>query len=355
MTTRVRAILAASLVLVVSGLYFDIVSDFSEEGGFFRSENLVSNESSFQDVIPELKRQTNPEGVYLGVGPEQNFTYIAALRPKLAFIIDIRRQNMLEQLMYKAIMEISPTRADFLSMLFARPIPEHLNAHFDLALALRAFAKTEPSQVLFEENLQRILERLTRQHGFALAPEDPGTIRRVYQAFFTGGPEIRYSFPNSWSWRRFPSYSELMLETDRNGIHHSYLAKEENYQFLRGLQSENRIVPIVGDFAGDTAIHAVGSYLRKHNATVTAFYTSNVEFYLFQSEDWRKFFRNVSKLPLNDQSTFIRAYFNNSGVRGPGQHSGTRSETLLDKMTAFVEDFESGRIRSYYDLIDRSY
>ena len=61
--------------------------------------------------------------MYLGVGPEQNFTYIVALRPKLAFIVDIRRGNMNEHLLYKAFIELSADRADFLSRLFARPRP----------------------------------------------------------------------------------------------------------------------------------------------------------------------------------------------------------------------------------------
>src|SRR5947207_13428737 len=85
--------------------FWQMIVDFSEPGGFFRSDNLISNETTFQQVIPELKKQTG--GVYVGVGPDQNFTYIAALGPRMAFVIDIRRQNMLLHLMYKAILELS--------------------------------------------------------------------------------------------------------------------------------------------------------------------------------------------------------------------------------------------------------
>ena len=35
----------------------------------------------FREVIPGLKKIAKPGGVYLGVGPEQNLTYIGALRP----------------------------------------------------------------------------------------------------------------------------------------------------------------------------------------------------------------------------------------------------------------------------------
>ena len=76
-------------------------------GGSFQSENFLSNENAFQTVIPELKATLPAGGVYLGVGPEQNFTYIVALRPRLAFIIDIRRGNLIEHLLYKAFVEMS--------------------------------------------------------------------------------------------------------------------------------------------------------------------------------------------------------------------------------------------------------
>jgi hypothetical protein len=98
--------------------FWRIVSDFSENDGAFDSDNFVSNEAAFQSVIPRLLQSTKPGGVYLGVGPEQNFTYIAAVQPKLSFIVDIRRQNMLQHLMYKALFEVSSDRADFLSRLF---------------------------------------------------------------------------------------------------------------------------------------------------------------------------------------------------------------------------------------------
>src|SRR4051812_8166512 len=66
--------------------FWRLVTDFSEAGGYFRSDNFVSNEENFQFVIPDLKKDTKPGGVYLGVGPDQNFTYIISLQPKIAFI-----------------------------------------------------------------------------------------------------------------------------------------------------------------------------------------------------------------------------------------------------------------------------
>src|SRR5258705_6300197 len=100
--------------------FWRLVSDFSEPNGFFRSDNFLSNEVEYQWVIPTLTSTVGTGGVYLGVGPEQNFTYISALRPKLAFIFDIRLGKLHEHLRYKSFVEITADRADFLSRLFAR-------------------------------------------------------------------------------------------------------------------------------------------------------------------------------------------------------------------------------------------
>src|SRR5438067_4318513 len=108
--------------------FWELSADASELSGYFRSENLTSNELRFQEVIPELLARTRPGAVYLGVGPEQNFTYIAAAKPSMAIIFDIRRGNLLLQLMYKALFELAGDRADFVARLFSRPRPAGLSA-----------------------------------------------------------------------------------------------------------------------------------------------------------------------------------------------------------------------------------
>jgi hypothetical protein len=145
-----------------------------------------------------------------------------------------------------------------------------------------------------------------------------------------------------------------MLESDEDGEHRSYMATEENFQTVKQLELENRIMPIVGDFSGEQALESVGRYLKNHRATVSAFYTSNVEFYLFQSEDWKRFLHNVADLPLDTNSLFIRAYFNNYGFRFPNQPLGTRSVTLLDSMPGLLAAYDRGQVRSYFDIIKRS-
>src|SRR5205814_4103963 len=134
--------------------FWHFITDYSEAGGFFRFDNFISNEALFQHVLGRLKETTKPGGVYLGVGPDQNFTYIVALKPRIAFIVDIRRQNMLLHLMYKGLIELSPTRAEFLSRLFARPIPNGVSASMAPGDLLNAFQNEEPDPVAYERDWQ---------------------------------------------------------------------------------------------------------------------------------------------------------------------------------------------------------
>src|SRR4029453_18713482 len=113
-------------------------------------------------VIPALQTTAKRGGVYLGVGPEQNFTYIVALKPRIAFIFDIRRENLLEHLMYKALFEFSSDRVDFLSRLFPRKPSPGLKSLPSTAALFAAFAAATPDAALFTKNLREIKNNLTK-------------------------------------------------------------------------------------------------------------------------------------------------------------------------------------------------
>ena len=341
--------------------FWQLINDFSEAGGYFRSDNFLSNENAFQTVIPELKSSLPVGGVYVGVGPEQNFTYIVALRPRLAFIVDIRRQNMIEQLLYKAFVEMSATRAEFLSRLFARKRPAGLLPTVPVDALFAAFAMATPSEELFKENLLAAKDRLVREHRFTLSADDLKSLEYVYSAFFRGGPDLNYSFSPSGVGGGFgggfPSYQDLMTETDGQGEHRSYLASEEQYRILRDLERNNAIVPVVGDFGGDKALRAVGDYVREHGATVTAFYTSNVEQYLFQEAyAWRKFLSNVATFPIDAKSTFIRSISNRGFPLSQFRRysPSARASTALCPIADLIKAFNAGQIHQYTDVVAMS-
>jgi hypothetical protein len=343
--------------------FWMLVTEFSEPSGTFRSDNLVSNETVFQHVIPTLQQNLGAVSAYIGVGPDQNFTYIAALKPRIAFIVDIRRQNMMLHLMYKALIEMSPTRAEFLSRLFSRPMPSRTTIHDSPSVLLDEFKELEPDPVAFERNLAEIYAWLQRQHGFVLSRADLAAIDYVYRAFYRVGPDLRYSFGRGAGWQPFPTYRDLMVADDGQGMQRSYIASEEIYSTLRDMQERNLIVPLVGDFAGPKALRSVARYLEVHHATVSVFYTSNVEQYLFRPADaWQRFYDNVGALPITGRSTFIRAFFNNQGrvmrIPDPPQNGvipvGPRSQTLLNPIAVLLGAYAEGHISSYYDVIELS-
>jgi hypothetical protein len=288
--------------------FWRLTEEYSEPDGYFRSDNLLSNERWMQYVIPDLLRDTTPGGVYLGVGPEQNFTYIAALKPKMAFITDIRRGNLLTQLMYKALFELSADRADFVARLFCRKRPAGLDSKSTAENIFSAFSKVERSdETAYNENLQAIRDLLVKKHGFPLSPDDLAGIKKIYNTFYNFGPDLNYtsSGQSFGAYGYFITYADLMMETDEEGVNHSYLANEGNFRVVKELEEKNLIVPLVGDFAGKKTVRAIGKYLKEHNATVVAFYLSNVEQYL--GPGWVSFCANVATLPLDEKSTFIRA------------------------------------------------
>lgn len=348
--------------------FWALVTEFSEPGGTFRSDNLVSNETVFQHVIPALQETQVPMSAYVGVGPDQNFTYIAALKPKIAFIVDIRRQNMMLHLMYKAIIEMSPTREVFLSRLFSRPVPAHSSAGAGPDALLAAFQAEEPDPVAFERNRAEIYAHLQHRHGFTLTRQDLGGIDYIYRAFYSAGPELRYSFGRGSGWQPFPTYRDLMVADDGKGVQRGYLASEGLYGVVRDMHERNLIVPLVGDFAGPKALRSVARYLDVHHATVSVFYTSNVEQYLFPgrglnvADAWQRFYDNVGALPIDTGSTFIRAFFNNQGrimrIPSPDPHTpslpGPRSQTLLNPIAVLLSAYAEGHISSYYDVIELS-
>lgn len=357
MKTRMRRLIAATFVIVglIAGTagyvaaetparlsdqeFWKLATDFSEPDGTFHSENLVSNELRFQTVIPALLKAATTGRAYVGVGSEQNFTYIAATRPSMAFILDIRRGNLDLHLIYKALFEMSADRVEFVSRMFARKTPAGLKPTATAEEIFAAFENVVPSQALYEQNLKDIKTRLTTTHGFALSAGDLDGVEYVYRNWFEAGPDIQYELTTGGGGRGrggrgpgggrggrggnggLPTYAALMSADDGAGQHRSFLATDENFKIIKDLETRNLIVPVVGNFAGPKALRAIGSYLKEKKAVVSVFYASNVEQYLREDGIWDNFCRNAATLPVDATSTFVRSVrggFNGAPSAGGG-------------------------------------
>ncbi len=332
-----------------------LVRDLSEDGGYFRSDNFTSNETSYLHVVGKLRELGASGGAYIGVGPEQNFTYLAKVRPRIAFIIDIRRQAIIQHLMFKAIFQLASSRAQYLSLLLSKPLPKDKAPAPDASVneILSLIGQAPADDRAYASNLAAIRKAIKEDFQVQLSDADQTSLDYVYKNFRDDGLDIAYRMEGSrGGW--FPSLKDLILQPDQHGKLGNFLATKEDYEFVRDLHRKNLVIPVVGDFAGKKALAAIGDYLRKGGFTVTAFYTSNVEQYLFQNGVFTGFAENVRKLPITDKSLFIRAV-PNTRFTHPAQLPGHRTTTLLQQLTVFLKDFDEGRYQAYTDLVMTHY
>jgi len=333
------------------GSFARLVARLSEPGGYFNSDNLVSNETSYLHAMGALRRLGVHGGAYLGVGPEQGFSYIAEIEPEIAIIIDIRRDNMLLHLLMKAMFEEARNRVEYLALFFGRRAPENWRAWTNRPLVENLFYidSTPLDTVLYNRIHDRLMRRVTG-YGIPITAEDRGTLRRFHDQFVFFGLNLTFTSGSGFSRRNYPSMRRLYMEEDLEGNQVSYLATDARWRRIRTMQRANRIVPVVGDLAGTTAMPAIARYLRETGRAVSAFYTSNVEMYLFRGGTFPAFARNVRALPSDARSVIIRSWFDRGGFGGlpssvPG-HFSTQVVQRFDRFAALADT------ASYWSLVN---
>jgi hypothetical protein len=186
--------------------------------------------------------------------------------------------------------------------------------------------------------------------GVPLSPQDFATIDRFHRRFIDGGLSLKFQ-----TWGRaprsyYPTYRDLLFETDREKRRGNFLNSEEDYQFVRGLQERDLIIPVVGDLSGPSALAAIGQAMRRRGDVLSAIYVSNVELYLFQDGVFPHYADNLATLPHNNRSVIIRSIFG-----GPGAWS--MPETLPGYASASVvqrlDDFASHKYSTYSQLLSQ--
>ncbi|HYR88861.1 MAG TPA: hypothetical protein VE422_32590 [Terriglobia bacterium] len=327
------------------GRYID---EWSEPEGYFDSDNFISNETSYLHVIDQLRQRVKPGGIYLGVGPDQNLSYIVHTQPSLAIITDIRRQNMLEHLLFKTLFEMASNRVEYLSLLVSREVPV-VRAGASFEDILGAVRRSSSSEKLFQKNFASVKGILLEKYKLKLDYDDLTKIQYVYRTFWEEGLDLRFSSLGRGNASNYPTFEEMLLETDRQGRKQNFLSTEELFQWLKKFQSANRVIPIVGDFAGPHALRAVAAFLKTNGLRLSTFYTSNVEFYLYGRSTWTRYVTNVRAFPVADDSVFVRAYFPTYGRQHPMNIPGHRSTSLVQPLPKFLE--QSGTFSSYWDVV----
>lgn len=315
--------------------FADLVNKLSEPDRHFFSDNTISNETSYLHVGPALAKHAKHGGATIGVGPETNFSYIAMLRPKRAFIVDIRRENLVLHLLYKAIFQAARSRSHFLALLVGRPYDAagEPGSAASLDEVLTHAEKLPADEATFAASHAELAKTIVEGAHFALDARDAKTLEASHRAFFKGQLSLRFSLQQK-NGRVYPTLRELLSATDLEGRETGFLATDEAFRFVQTMEREHRVVPVVGDFAGDRALPGIAATLREEGLTVSAFYVSNVEQYLFESHVWGKWASNAAALPVDEQSVFIRGYLD-QGKRHPREVKGHRTASVLQRIIDF--------------------
>jgi len=345
-----RAATQASAATTTSPLA-SLVERLSEPNGEFDTDNLISNESSYLHVMQALEQGGVTGGVYVGVGPDQNFSYIAHIRPTSAFIIDIRRDNLLLHLLFKAIFAASRNRMEYLSILTGRPAPDRLDSWRDASIEkiIAYLDMAEPASSAWNGADLDKLHASIRATGIPLSAADLATIDRFRRAFVQAGLGLQFQSTGRPARDYYPTYRDLLLETDRRGRKLCFQASEDDFQFVKALEARDGLVPVVGNLSGSHALAAIGQEITRRGEKVSAFYVSNIENYLFRDGSFPRFVDNVKKLPRSDKSVIIRSLF--GGMSLPESVPGYYSTSAIQTINEFVANCGSTRCRGYYELL----
>ena len=331
-----------------------LVQRLSEAGGYFDTDNLISNEKSYLHVIGALERLGVRGGAYIGVGPDQNFSYIARIRPSIAFLIDIRRDNMLQHLLFKALFARARNRVEYLALLLGRPAPPSLDAWNAQSIdAIVALMDSSVSTRRTAAAARAVVLGDVREMGMTLTNDDLATIERFHNTFIAAGLGLQFTSTGRAPQPYYPTFRQLLLERDLDGRRTNYLASEADFQFVKLLHQRHLIVPVVGDLAGTHALTAIGQLIAQRGDVVSALYASNAEDYLLRDGSFPTYARMVSALPHNSRSVMIRSFF--GGGAHPESVAGYYSTQLLQTIDAFATDTKAGGIVSYRQLVLRHY
>jgi hypothetical protein len=336
-----------------------LVARLSEPGGYFDSDNIITNESSYLFVSGQLAKVGVRGGVYVGVGPDQNFSYVALIRPSIAFVIDVRRDNMLEHLLFKSLFALSRNRLEYLCLLLGKPFPPDADQWSGRSIGsiIEYLQRTPTESTTVAAAREASNARIT---GFRIPLDgrDRAMIDRYRAQFVADGLETRYSSLGRNNRMDYPSLAQLIVATDRSGRTIGYLADEDAFQFVRTMQLHDRIVPVVGNVAGDKAVRAIAAYASERGLVVSAFYLSNVEQYLINRDGgFDEYARNVRALPRDSASVIIRSYFGRFGMTHPLYVPGrfSLSTSMIEPIDSFLKRVAAGEVRTYADLVFNGY
>lgn len=301
---------------------------------------FVTNESAYNEVLARCRPAGGTTGAYLGVGPDQNFTYIGAYRPRLAIVVDARMDNLIEHLMFKVIFERAEDPLQYLALLFGRsgsrsagrPVPDG-----SPEALVEEFERLPSSNRTYGANRAWLRAELGRR--WPLTDEHHRRVDHLYAEFHRRQLDItNVDAATRANLNEIPCLRDIILARNSRGVNLHFLTDRERYRYVRRLQRADRVIPMLGNLTSTPSIDRVDAILRQAGERLATLYLSNVEEHVLRRytiEDGRltgyanpegllsgpdgvaydALLANLARLPTLDDAVLVRFFF-------PGTHAG---------------------------------
>lgn len=289
--------------------------ELSEPSGYFFNDNVVSNEIEYLTAEPALR--CVPTGsVFLSVGPDQTLSYLGLCDCSLAFIVDVRRNNALLHFLYRAIFEIARSRSEWLSMLLGRLYSSDCDPGPSASIeeVFSHATRRSPTKNDFNAVHERLITHLIEKFPGMFLPLDRNRLKHLHRWFWLKQLDITFEL-EGLHLRRYPTFQNLLRACSPDGKMLSFLAAEVVFQKIKRMEQDSRVIPVVGNFAGNFSLKAIGRKLHEEGQLIGAIYVSNVEQYLFEHRQWAQWIQNLHYLPCHPETVIIRSFFKDE--RGP--------------------------------------
>ena len=329
--------------------FIDLIRNLSDAPtGPASADNLMTNEDSIASVADQICSEVPPDQVYLGVGPDQNFSIMALAQPSAGFIIDYRRKNQLLHLMHQFLIQLSTSRTDYFTNFWCRnansngisnkqPVTEDLTAGFE-------------SEKLDQARLIKLREimQLEMKKWNILSSDDIEEMGRIQARLAGPGPDARFL-----ALKMYPTLKQLITQKTRSGKPGHWLASEGLFGKVRKLVLSEKVFPLVGDWAREprsqvSFFSRLGEYLSSNGQKIGCFYISDVEFFLLRQGTFSNYLANLGKLPWHPDARIIRT--STLEIEHPERIKGNSSTTICRPVQALLRNGQQGKLKRWDDL-----
>lgn len=339
----------------------------AEPGSAYGLDCFVTSEVGHNELLARCC-PVKPGGAYIGVGPCQNFTYIGAMRPSHAVIIDARLDNLIEHLIFKLAFEAAATPREYLAFLFSREIPAVSSEEVSALLA--AFDNAATSLDLFEMNCEALLGEL--RDRWQLPDGMIARARHIYGEFHRRGLTITsVSEEQLKTLDYIPDLRTVISSRAYTGENFHYLASAERYSYVRDLQVSDRVVLALGNITDSSSAGLLNELLSEVGVEMRVLYLSNMEEFLLHryeiaqsgisarpnpaglltggwKADYDKLIRTLDAIRSSPDCLLIRHFF-------PGDYSDIRHGTFpwlagnIMPLGRFLARYEQEEPQSVFD------